>query len=133
MSDLRGEVLDVVVIGSGLAGMYALHTLRDGLDLSARVFDTEEGVDVTWRWHRLPADIEDDSAQIRRFAGHVADALDLRRDIRFGTRVRGAYWHENRKRWTVETNGGERIACRYLVNATSCLTLSQIGPPGSPR
>ena len=45
---------DALVIGAGFAGMYQLHTLRDRLDLSARVLEAGDGVGGTWYWNRYP-------------------------------------------------------------------------------
>src|SRR5215207_919470 len=43
-SNGSGTELDVVVIGSGFAGLYALHKLRNELGLNVRAFDNAGGV-----------------------------------------------------------------------------------------
>ena len=111
-------MLDAVVVGAGFAGMYMLHRLR-GLGLSARVFEAGAGVGGTWYWNRYPGarcDVESmdysysfseelqqewewteryaTQPEILRYLEHVADRFDLRRDIRFETRVTGATWDE---------------------------------------
>ena len=45
--------LDVVVVGAGFAGLYALHRLR-GLGLSVQVYEAGSGVGGTWFWNRYP-------------------------------------------------------------------------------
>ena len=45
--------LDVVVVGAGFGGLYALHRLR-GLGLSVRVYEAGSGVGGTWYWNRYP-------------------------------------------------------------------------------
>jgi len=45
--------LDVVVIGAGFSGLYALHKLRNEQGLRVRVFESG-GVDGTWYWNRYP-------------------------------------------------------------------------------
>lgn len=45
--------LDVVVVGAGFSGMYALHTLR-AHGLKARVYDEGHNVGGTWNWNRYP-------------------------------------------------------------------------------
>src|SRR5574340_193593 len=45
---------DVVVIGAGFAGLYALHKLRDQMGLTAQVFDQAGDVGGTWYWNRYP-------------------------------------------------------------------------------
>ena len=44
---------DVVVVGGGLGGLYALHRLRK-LGLAVRVFEAGSGVGGTWFWNRYP-------------------------------------------------------------------------------
>jgi cyclohexanone monooxygenase len=141
---------DAVVVGAGFAGLYMLHRLR-GLGLSVRVFEAADGVGGTWYWNRYPGarcDIESMqysysfseelqqewrwperfSAQpdILRYANHVADRFDLRRDIRFETRVTGVAWDEAAERWTVETDRGDRVTARICVMATGCLSAARL-------
>src|SRR5262245_55107764 len=44
---------DVLVIGAGVSGMYALHHLRE-MGLSVRVFDGARDVGGTWWYNRYP-------------------------------------------------------------------------------
>ena len=41
-----------------------------------------------------------------RYFGFVADRYDLRRDIRFGTRVKAANWDDASERWLLTTDNG---------------------------
>ena len=132
-------MLDAVVVGAGFAGMYMLHRLR-GLGLSVRVYEAGDGVGGTWYWNRYPGarcDVESMdysysfseelqqewrwterySAQpeILKYANHVADRFDLRRDIQFGTRVTSAVFDEAASRWTVETDRGDHATARFCV------------------
>ncbi|MFC4116743.1 flavin-containing monooxygenase [Nonomuraea zeae] len=141
---------DAVVIGAGFAGMYMLHRLR-GLGLSVRVFETGDGVGGTWYWNRYPGarcDVEsmeysysfDDDLQqewewterypsqpeILRYADHVADRFDLRRDIRFETRVTRAAYDESANVWRVETDRGDRVSATYLITAVGCLSAARV-------
>ena len=124
-ADSGGEVatFDAVVVGAGFAGMYMLHRLR-GAGFRARVIEAGSDVGGTWYWNRYPGarcDVQsldyqysfDDDLQrewtwteryatqpeILKYASHVADRFDLRRDIQFGTRVTGATWDEAASRW----------------------------------
>jgi cyclohexanone monooxygenase len=137
---------DVIVIGAGFAGMYMLHRLR-GLGFSARVLEAGSGVGGTWYWNRYPGarcDVESvqysyqfDPAleqewewteryatqpEILKYANHVADRFDLRRDIRFDTRVTRATFDERDNTWTVETDKGDRLVARFVVTALGCLS-----------
>jgi cyclohexanone monooxygenase len=145
-SRVNGIGLDAVIVGAGFAGMYMLHKLR-GLGLTARVLEAGSGVGGTWYWNRYPGarcDIESvqysyqfDQAlqqewewteryaaqpEILRYANHVADRYDLRRDIQFNTRVSSAVFDEAASRWIVETEAGERFAARFCILATGCLS-----------
>ncbi|MFF0817813.1 flavin-containing monooxygenase [Rhodococcus sp. NPDC003318] len=141
-----GDVLDVVVVGAGFAGLYALHRLRtDGLRV--RVFEAGDGVGGVWYWNRYPGarcDVESvdysysfDPAleqewewtekyatqpEILRYLEHVADRHDLRRDITFGTRVTDIVLDETATRWTVHTDTGERVDAQYVITAVGPLS-----------
>src|SRR5580765_2895697 len=122
---------DAVVVGAGFAGMYMLHRLRSA-GLSAHVFEAGGGVGGTWYWNRYPgARCDVDSGEygysfsnelqqewewterystqpeIERYANHVADRFDLRRDIQFNTRIATCAYDEADGTWTVTTDKGE--------------------------
>ena len=149
VAEAAGEV-DVVVVGAGFAGLYLLHRLR-GTGLTARCFEAADGVGGTWYWNRYPGarcdvesmqysfsfseELQQDwrwserfSAQpeILRYAEHVADRFDLRRDIQFETEVTAARFDEAAGRWLVETDRGDRVAARFCVMATGCLSAARV-------
>ena len=138
---------DMVIIGAGVAGMYMLHKARQ-LGLDARVFEAGSDVGGTWYWNRYPGarcDVEsmeysyqfDDALQkewdwsehyaaqpeILRYAQHVAERFDLRKDIRFNTRVQSAHFDEEAVAWRVTTDDGETCLARFVVSATGCLSV----------
>ena len=138
---------DVIIVGGGFAGMYAVYRLRkQGL----RVKVLEAGTDVggTWYWNRYPGarcdvpsleysfgfseELEQEwdwpevfSAQtdILRYANHVADKFDLRRDMQFETRVTAVEYLDDENLWRVTTAAGERFQARFCVMATGCLSV----------
>jgi cyclohexanone monooxygenase len=141
--------LDAVIVGAGFAGLYMLHRLR-GLGFSARVFEAGEGVGGTWYWNRYPGarcDVESmdysysfsdelqqewhwteryaSQPEILKYANHVADLFDLRRDIQLGTRVISAVFDEASSRWTIATDRGDRVAAQFCIMATGCLSTAQ--------
>ncbi len=155
--------VDVVVVGAGFAGLYMLHRLR-GLGLSAVVLEAADGVGGTWYWNRYPGarcDIQSvdysysfdpeldeewewseryaTQPEILRYANHVADRHDLRRDIRFETRVTAAVWDEDASRWIIRTEDAEgtpgpTMSCRWYVMATGCLSMPKTPDvPGAER
>src|SRR5689334_10235673 len=138
---------DAVIVGAGFAGLHMLHRLR-GMGLSVRVLEAGGGVGGTWYWNRYPgarcdvesveysyqfsAELEQEwewseryaaQPELLRYANHVADRFDLRRDIRFDTRVTVAAFDEARNRWTVEIADGARLTASYCVMATGCLSV----------
>ena len=140
---------DAVVVGAGFAGLYMLHRLRE-LGLSAIVFDAAADVGGTWYWNRYPGarcDVESmqysysfseelqqawqwseryaGQPEILRYASHVADRFDLRRDIRFGTRVEEAAFDEGAGAWRVRTDRGDRVSARFCIMATGCLSVGR--------
>jgi cation diffusion facilitator CzcD-associated flavoprotein CzcO/acetyl esterase/lipase len=139
--------VDVVVVGAGFAGMYLLHRLRE-LGMRVAVIEAAGDVGGTWYWNRYPGarcdiltvdysyswdpDLQREwewseryatQPEILRYANHVADRHDLRRDIRFGTRVESAAWDDRTRRWTVRTDRGDEIITRFHVMATGCLSM----------
>ena len=64
------------------------------------------------------------SPRSSRYADHVADKYDLRRDIRFSTRVSsGRRGTRPRRAGTCAPSDGDEITCRFYVMATGCLSL----------
>jgi len=146
------------VVGAGFAGLYLLHKLR-GLRFATTVLEQADDVGGTWYWNRYPGarcDIESidysysfdpeiqrtwtwseryaTQPEILRYLGHVADKLDLRRDIRFSTHVASAAWDEAASRWTIHTDRGDTLRCRFYVMATGCLSLPKTADiPGIDR
>ena len=141
---------DVVIVGAGFAGMYMLHRLR-GIGCSAIVFEAATGVGGTWYWNRYPGarcDVESmqysyafsqelqqewqwselfsGQPEILRYANHVADRLDLRRDIRFETRVTQARFDTAENRWDLRTDRGDQVRARFCVMATGCLSSARV-------
>ncbi|MCX7273289.1 MAG: NAD(P)/FAD-dependent oxidoreductase [Burkholderiales bacterium] len=141
---------DAIVVGAGFGGLYMLHRLRS-LGLRVRVFEAGSGVGGTWYWNRYPGarcDVESleysysfseelqqqwawkeryaAQPDILRYANHVADRFDLRRDIAFDTRVRSAVFDEDANHWTVHTDRGETVRAPFCIMAVGCLSLPRL-------
>src|SRR3546814_822182 len=53
-------------------------------------------------------------------------SLDLKRDIRFGTRVTAASWDATANLCTVETADGQRYSATWLITAVGCLSSANV-------
>ncbi|GBG38778.1 flavin-containing monooxygenase [Mycobacterium montefiorense] len=149
------EVSDVIVIGAGFGGLYAVHRVASS-GLSVTAVEAAPDVGGTWYWNRYPGarcDVEsvdysysfDETLQqswqwSERFAAqpeilaylrHVADRFDLRRHYRFGVDVVGATFDQGDGRWQVDTATGDRYSAQFLLCATGCLSaLNRPNIPG---
>ncbi|HLG46932.1 MAG TPA: NAD(P)/FAD-dependent oxidoreductase [Reyranella sp.] len=142
--------LDVVIVGGGLAGLYAIHRLRK-VGLKVRAYEAGSGVGGTWFWNRYPGarcDVEsleysysfDEQLQqdwkwperygtqpeILKYINHVADRFDLRRDVQLNTRIKSAVFDSQANQWVVKTDGGEEIHARYCVMAAGNLSTPRV-------
>ena len=148
-SDAAADLdFDVIIIGAGMSGLYQLYRMRE-LGLRVRVFETGTNIGGTWYWNRYPGarfdsesysygysfskELLDEWEWSEHFAGqpetlrylnHVADKFDLRRDIRFCSRVTAAVYDEQARSWTVKLEDESTYRTRFLITA--------IGPLSTP-
>jgi cation diffusion facilitator CzcD-associated flavoprotein CzcO len=138
--------LDVIVVGAGFAGLYALHKLRSQ-GLSVRVLEAAPELGGTWYYNRYPGarcDVESvdycysfsdelqqewnwtekyaTQAEILSYLNWVADKLRLRRDIALNTRVVSAALDATTLRWAVTTDAGQVLSARFCLMATGPLS-----------
>jgi cation diffusion facilitator CzcD-associated flavoprotein CzcO len=138
---------DAVIIGAGFSGLYMLHKLRE-LGLRTCVLERADAVGGTWLFNRYPGarcDIEsieysysfsDEIQQewvwtesmpaqpeIEAYLNFVADRLDLRREIRFGTNVVAMRFDEDAAQWHLATEDGEEIVAPFVVAASGILSV----------
>ena len=141
---------DVVIVGAGLAGLYAIHKLR-GLGFKVRAFEAGDGVGGTWFWNRYPGarcDVESleysysfsndlqqswkwperygTQGEILKYINHVADRFDLRRDVQLKTRVTSAVFDRATSLWTLRTDTGDVIEARYCIMASGNLSTPRV-------
>jgi cation diffusion facilitator CzcD-associated flavoprotein CzcO len=151
--------VDAVVIGSGFAGLYSIHKLRDDLGLTVQAFDNAAGVGGTWYWNQYPGARSDTEVnaycysfdkdlflewkwseryprqkEILAYLNHVADRYDLRRSIQFETRVERIVWDEDDARYRVTTDAGQTYSAQFVVEAVGLLSATNFPPfPGQPK
>jgi cation diffusion facilitator CzcD-associated flavoprotein CzcO len=141
------SVVDVLVVGAGITGIYQLYRAREA-GFSVLLLEAGDGVGGTWYWNRYPGarfdsesytygylfseELFDDwewqehfaeQPETERYLNHVVDRFGLRRHIRVGSRVTAASFDEPSGTWTVVTADGGEIRARYLVAATGVLSV----------
>ena len=142
--------LDVAIVGAGVAGLYAIHRLRQS-GLKVRAYEAGDGVGGTWFWNRYPGcrcDVESmeysysfsnelqqdwqwperygTQPEILRYVNHVAERFDLMRDAQLNTRITSANFDRDSKFWTLVSEQGETIVAPYCIMATGNLSTPQV-------
>jgi len=133
------HIHDAIVIGAGVSGIYQIKRLTD-LGLDAIVLEGESDLGGTWYRNRYPGcrfdsesytygysfsqEVLDEwhwkerfSAQPEnlRYLNFVADTFDLRRHMRFGTRVQRMEWDDDQRVWRLTLTDGETLTTRFVV------------------
>ncbi len=143
--------VDAIVIGSGFAGLYSIHRLRNVDGLSVQAFDNAGDVGGTWFWNQYPGARSDTEVnaycysfdkelfhewkwseryprqeEIFAYLKHVADRYDLRRSIQFNTQVESVTWDDASSRWTVVTDDGKVWRAQFVVEAVGLLSATKV-------
>lgn len=138
---------DVIVIGAGSAGIYALWKLRE-LGFRVRVFEAGTGVGGAWYWNRYPGARFDSESysygfsfspellqewdwtehfspqpETLRYYNYVTDKFDLRKDMRFRSLVTSAHFDEATSIWKIGLEDGTHYRARFVVAAVGPLTV----------
>ena len=140
------QAYDAIIVGAGISGLYQLYRLRE-LGLRVLVLEAGTGVGGTWYWNRYPGARFDSESysyaysfsqellaewdwtehfspqpETLRYLNHVADKFDLRRDIRFRSRVSAAHFQEETRDWELTLEDGSRFRSRFLITAIGVLS-----------
>ena len=140
------ETYDAIVVGAGISGLYQLYRLRQ-LGLRVLVLEAGTGVGGTWYWNRYPGARFDSESYsygysfsqellaewdwtehfspqpvTLRYLNHVADRFDLRRDIRFRSRVATAHFQEESRHWELTLEDASPLRARFLITAIGLLS-----------
>src|SRR2546422_1661164 len=151
-TDMREDVeqFDVIIIGAGVTGLYALYRLRER-GLSVRVYEAGGGVGGTWYWNRYPGARFDSESytygyafseellqewdwqehysgqpENERYLNYVADKFDLRRDVQFNARVASAVYDERAHGWQIHTEDGHRARAQFVIAAVGGLSADYV-------
>jgi cation diffusion facilitator CzcD-associated flavoprotein CzcO len=140
------EQYDVIIIGAGVTGLYALYRLR-ARGLSVRTFEAGGGVGGTWYWNRYPGARFDSESytygysfseellqewdwqehyagqpETERYLNYVADKFDLRRNIQFHAHVASIVWDESANCWQVHLTDGRQARAQFVITAVGSLS-----------
>jgi cyclohexanone monooxygenase len=138
---------DTVIVGAGFSGIGTAILLdRAGMS-DYLLIEAADGCGGTWHWNTYPGiavDIPSYSYQfsfeqspdwtrtyargreLKAYAEHCVEKYGLRSRIRFDTRVLGVVFDENADLWRIETDAGDTVTARFLINAGGVLTTPQL-------
>jgi cation diffusion facilitator CzcD-associated flavoprotein CzcO len=137
------EHFDVLIIGAGLAGIGAIHHLKEQCPQKTFVvLESKSDFGGTWRTHRYPGARSDSDLytygyrfkpwtgapiatkdEILKYMSEVIADEDLDRHIRYEHHVTSASWSSEEKRWTLTVTRGK--TGEELAFSTSFLWMCQ--------
>jgi len=137
---------DVVIIGAGFAGMYSLYKAKLA-NMKAIVLERASDVGGTWYWNRYPGarcdvesmqysyqfskELQDEwewtekyatQPEILKYAKHVAERFDLKKNIKFNIEVKSAKYMEKDNFWEIIDSNRKTIKATFCIMATGCLS-----------
>ncbi len=140
------EERDILIVGTGFAGLYQLNELRKrGHNVHA--VESAGGLGGVWYWNCYPgarvdtwgpmyqfsdpelwrdwnfSELYPGWSEVRAYFQHVDNKLNLSKDISFNTRITAAHFDEDSRRWVVtavsfESDEIREISTRYLLLCT---------------
>jgi len=139
--------IEVLVIGAGVVGIYALYRALDA-GFTAQTLEAGEGVGGVWYWNRYPAARFDSESytyayifsrelfdawrwkeefatqpEVECYLNFVVDRFGLREHIQTGQKVRSAVYDETHNVWVVKTAKGTVVRARWVIAATGGLSV----------
>ncbi|KAJ3460342.1 hypothetical protein MRS44_011209 [Fusarium solani] len=134
-------VADIIIVGAGFGGCYALHELRN-MGYTVKLLEAGSDFGGVWHFNKYPgARVDSDTPlyqlslpqawrgfsfrerfpghqELRDYFMHIAEALDLRKDAIFNTRVIDARFNTESNGWVLRAENGLVAKSRYVVFAT---------------
>ena len=137
---------DIIVIGAGVCGIYALHCLLQK-NLNITVLEAGSGPGGTWYWNRYPGCRFDSESwsygysfsneilnewnwtehfasqpETLKYLEFVVDKLNLKPHMQFDCKVKRCTWDENTRSWEVLLEDSRRLTTRFLMTAIGLLS-----------
>jgi cation diffusion facilitator CzcD-associated flavoprotein CzcO len=134
---------DVIVIGSGFAGLAMAHRLKQAGRDDFVILERGDSVGGTWRDNDYPGcscDVQSHlysfsfapnpdwsrmfatQPEIRAYLERSATEMGARPHLRLGAEVTSAQWDEHAALWRVEVNGSQTLTARVLVSGMGGLS-----------
>ena len=135
---------EVLIIGAGFSGIGIAISLDKAGIHDYEIVEAGDAFGGTWHWNNYPGlsvDIPSFSyqysfekrtnwsrvyapgAELRAYAEHCARKYGLYDRVRFGTRVDGIVFDERDHVWRLQTDAGDEVVARHVVDATGVLTI----------
>ena len=137
---------EVIVLGAGVSGIYQIKKLLD-LGIDAIVLEGDEDLGGTWYRNRYPGARFDSESytygysfskelldewhwterfspqpENLRYLNYVADKFDLRRHMRFNSRVDAMTWDEGQRQWRLDLTDGTSYTARFVITSLGPLS-----------
>ncbi|KAF2020086.1 cyclopentanone monooxygenase [Aaosphaeria arxii CBS 175.79] len=132
---------DVLIIGAGFGGCYSLYRLRQ-LGFKVHLLEAGSTLGGVWHWNNYPGARVDSEIpyyqfsipqvwrtwkwserfpsgdELKAYFKHVDTTLDLSKDITYSANVVEGHYIESVAKWTISTENGHKVRCKYLICAT---------------
>lgn len=137
------DEVEVVVVGGGFGGLLAGVRLKEAGVENVRLIEKGGDFGGTWYWNRYPGaacDVESyiylplleetgfipkekytHAPEILKHSRNIAEQFGLYDNALLQTEVTGMRWNEDLRRWIVETNRGDKIKARFVINCSGPL------------
>jgi cation diffusion facilitator CzcD-associated flavoprotein CzcO len=138
---------EVIVIGAGVSGIYQIKCLLDaGID--AIVLEADDNLGGTWYRNRYPGARFDSESytygysfskelldewhwqerfssqpENLRYLNYVADKFNLRRHMRFDSKVQSMHWDEELRLWHLQLEQGGSYTARFVITGIGVLSV----------
>ncbi len=138
---------EVIVLGAGASGIYQIKRLVD-LGVDALVLEADDDLGGTWYRNRYPGCRFDSESytygysfsqevldewhwkerfspqpENLRYLNFVVDKFDLRRHMRFDSRVVAMTWLEDERSWQLDLEDGSRYTARFVITGLGVLSI----------
>ncbi|CEJ89798.1 hypothetical protein VHEMI05622 [[Torrubiella] hemipterigena] len=133
--------VDVGIVGAGFGGVIALNTLRKQ-GFSVKIVEAAPDLGGVWHFNKYPGCRVDSKVpfyqlnspelwkdftmsekypgrdEICKYFAHMDKKLDLRKDALFNQPVNKVSYDNATKIWTIQSEHGLQVKCRYVILAT---------------